>query len=90
MSKRRKILTKEEVENLAQYQWASVKDIMDIGAIGRNKARDVLKIISDKFYDGKSKVQNGLVPMDMVLDYFNIKSLKNNSLWQEKECLIMK
>ena len=38
MPKRRKILTKEEIEKIAEYQWASVKDIMDIGAIGRNKA----------------------------------------------------
>ena len=53
MGKRRKILTKEEIEKIAQYQWASVKDIMDIGAIGRNKAREVLNIISNKFYDNK-------------------------------------
>lgn len=50
---------------------------MDIGAIGRNKAREVLNVISDQFYDGKSKVQNGLVPMDMVLDYFNISNYKH-------------
>lgn len=31
---------------------------MDIGAIGRNKAREVLNVISNQFYDGKSKVQN--------------------------------
>lgn len=77
MGKRRKILTKEEIEKIAQYQWASVKDIMDIGTIGRNKAREVLNIISNKFYDNKNKVQNGLVPMDMVLEYFNINSKCN-------------
>lgn len=47
MGKRRKILTKEEIEKIAEYQWASIKDIMDIGAIGRNKAREVLNVISD-------------------------------------------
>lgn len=72
MGKKRKSLTKEEIDVLAQYQWANVTDIMNIGAIGRNKARDVLNVISEKFYEGKSKVQNGLVPMDMVLEYFNI------------------
>lgn len=72
MGKKRKSLTKEEIDVLAQYQWANVTDIMNIGAIGRNKARDVLNIISEKFYEGKYKVQNGLVPMDMVLEYFNI------------------
>ena len=76
MGKRRKILTKEEIEKIAEYQWASIKDIMDIGAIGRNKAREVLNVISNQFYDGKPKVQNGLVPMDMVLDYFNIPNYK--------------
>lgn len=72
MSKKRKSLTKEEIDVIAHYQWANITDIMNIGAMGRNKARDVLNIISEKFYEGKSKVQNGLVPMDMVLEYFNI------------------
>lgn len=49
---------------------------MDIGAIGRNKSREVLNVINNQFYDGKSEVQNGLVPMDMVLDYFNIPNYK--------------
>lgn len=39
MGKKRKSLTKEEIDVLAQYQWANVTDIMNIGAIGRNKAR---------------------------------------------------
>lgn len=74
MGKKRKSLTKEEIDVMAQYQWANVTDIMNIGAMGRNKARDILNIISEKFYEGKSKVQNGLVPMDMVLEYFNISN----------------
>lgn len=77
MGKRKKILTKEEIEKIAEYQWASVNDIMDIGAIGKNKAREVLNVLSDQFYDGKAKVQNGLVPMDMVLNYFNIPNYRN-------------
>ena len=80
MGKKRKSLTKEEIDVLAQYQWANITDIMNIGAIGRNKARDVLNVISEKFYEGKSKVQNRLVPMDMVLEYFNIStSIKENT-----------
>ena len=80
MGKKRKSLTKEEIDVIAQYQWANITDIMNIGAIGRNKARDVLNVISEKFYEGKSKVQNGLVPMDMVLEYFNIStSIKENT-----------
>lgn len=72
MPKQKKGLTKEQIDEIAQYQWANIKDIMDIGAIGRNKARDVYNLISEKFYQDKNKVHNGLVPMDMVLDYFNI------------------
>ena len=74
MSKKRKSLTKEEIDVIAQYQWANITDIMNIGAIGRNKARNVFNIISDMFYGEKDKVHNGLVPMDMVLEYFNIRS----------------
>lgn len=76
MPKKRKSLTKEQIDEIAQYQWANIKDIMDIGAIGRNKARDIYNLISEQFYHNKDKVHNGLVPMDMVLEYFNIT--KNN------------
>ena len=72
MPKKRKSLTKEQIDEIAQYQWANIKDIMDIGAIGRNKARDLYNLISEQFYQNKDKVHNGLVPMDMVLEYFNI------------------
>ena len=78
MCKKRKSLTKEEIDVIAQYQWANITDIMNIGAIGRNKARNVFNIISDMFYGKKDKVHNGLVPMDMVLEYFNI-SIKENT-----------
>ena len=77
MAKKKKILTKEEISSIAEYQWANIKNIMDIGAIGRNKAREVFNIISDEYYKDKPKVQNGLVPMDMVLDYFNITKIEH-------------
>ena len=57
MAKKRKSLTKEEIEVIAQYQWASIKDIMDIGAIGRNKARDIYNLISEQFYQNKDKIK---------------------------------
>lgn len=72
MCKRRKILTKEEIENIAQYQWASINDIMNIGAIGKNKAREILRIISNEYNKERTIIQSGLVPMNMVLNYFNI------------------
>ena len=79
MCKRRKILTKEEIENIAQYQWANINDIMDIGAIGKNKAREVLRIISNDYNKERTIIQSGLVPMNMVLNYFNI--IKEDELY---------
>ena len=72
MGKRRKVLTKNEIKGIAQYQWANIKDIMDIGAIGKNNARIVLNEIMNVYYQDRERIKNGLVPMSMVLDYFNI------------------
>ena len=72
MGERRKVLTKNEIKDIAQYQWANIKDIMDIGAIGKNNARIVLNEIMNVYYQDRERIKNGLVPMSMVLDYFNI------------------
>ena len=72
MGKRRKVLTKNEILDIAQYQWANIRDIMDIGAIGKNNARVILNEIMDKYYGNREKIKNGLVPMRMVLEYFDI------------------
>lgn len=72
MGKRRKVLTKTELKEIAQYQWANIRDIMDIGAIGKNNARIILNEIMDNYYGNREKIKNGLVPMQMVLDYFNV------------------
>lgn len=72
MGKRRKVLTKNEILNIAQYQWANIRDIMDIGAIGKNNARIVLNEIMDAYYGNREKIKNGLVSMSMVLEYFDI------------------
>lgn len=72
MGKRRKVLTKNEILDIAQYQWANIRDIMDIGAIGKNNARVILNEIMDIYYSDREKIKNGLVPMSMVLEYFDI------------------
>ena len=72
MGKRRKVLTKNEILEIAQYQWANIRDIMDIGAIGKNNARVILNEIMDTYYGNREKIKNGLVPMSMVLEYFDI------------------
>lgn len=45
---------------------------MDIGAIGKNNARIILNEIMDAYYGNREKIKNGLVPMNMVLEYFDI------------------
>ena len=72
MGKRRKVLTKNEILDIAQYQWANIRDIMDIGAIGKKNARVILNEIMDAYYGNREKIKNGLVPMRMVLEYFDI------------------
>ena len=72
MGKRRKVLTKNEILEIAQYQWANIRDIMDIGAIGKNNARVILNEIMGTYYGNREKIKNGLVPMRMVLEYFDI------------------
>ena len=61
MGKRRKVLTKNEILDIAQYQWANIRDIMDIGAIGKNNARVILNEIMDTYYGNREKIKNGLV-----------------------------
>ena len=72
MTLNRKVLTKNEILEIAQYQWANIRDIMDIGAIGKNNARVILNEIMDAYYGNREKIKNGLVPMRMVLEYFDI------------------
>lgn len=72
MCRRRKVLTQNEIREIAKYQWANIHDIMDIGAIGKNNARIILNEIMDIYYKDREKIKNGLVPMQMVLNYFNI------------------
>ena len=72
MGKRRKVLTKNEILDIAQYQWANIRDIMDIGAIGKNNARIILNEIMNTYYGNREKIKNGLVPMSMLLEYFDI------------------
>lgn len=44
--KSKTILSAEETLEILNSQWATVQDIMKIGAVGRNKARDIINKIS--------------------------------------------
>jgi hypothetical protein len=67
------ILTAKQVLEVASSQWATVRDIMILGSVGRNKANMIRSEIATLIYGNDSKVRNrGLVPMAEVLKYFNI------------------
>lgn len=58
---------------IASSQWASAKEIMIIGSVGRNKAYAIRNEIIAEYYDRDKRVRNRrLVPMAEVLKYFNI------------------
>lgn len=66
-------LTADQLLAVASSQWASAKDIMKIGSIGRNKAYAIRSEIAISLYGDDSKIRNrGLVPMIEVLKYFGI------------------
>ncbi len=66
-------LNANDLLKIASSQWASARDIMTIGSVGRNKAYAIRNEIIADYYEGNKKVRNRrLVPMSEVLKYFNI------------------
>ena len=53
-------------------QWATIQDIMKIGALGRNKARNIKNEIERNIIAQGLKLPNNLVPMEKVIEYFKI------------------
>lgn len=65
-------LNADELLDLASSQWASAKDIMKIGSVGRNKAYAIRQQIAISYYNDDKVRNRGLVPMAEVLKYFDI------------------
>lgn len=65
-------LNADELLDLASSQWASAKDIMKIGSVGRNKAYAIRQQIAISYYNDDKVRNRGLVPMPEVLKYFGI------------------
>ena len=66
-------LNANDLLKIASSQWATARDIMTIGSVGRNKAYAIRNEIIADYYEGNKKVRNRrLVPMSEVLKYFNI------------------
>ena len=66
-----KITAKTMLEIVAQ-QWASTKDIMIIGACGKNKALIIKRDIKSSLEAQGYYLPKNLVPMEKVIDYFKI------------------
>ena len=66
-------LNAEQILEVASCQWATAKDIMMLGSVGRNKAYAIRSEIALSLYSDNNKLRNrGLVPMAEVLKYFGI------------------
>ena len=72
MNKVSQTLNASELLELLKQQWATTKDIKMIGRVGNNRSQLIKKeIVAD--LDSKGyKLPYGLVPMESVIDYFNI------------------
>ncbi len=70
--KSKTIIQADEMLEILNKQWATIQDIMKIGALGRNKTRNIKNEIERNIIDQGFKLPNNLVPMEKVIDYFKI------------------
>ena len=70
--KSKTIIQADEMLDILNKQWATVQDIMIIGVVGRNKARNIKNEIEISIKDQGLKLPNNLVPMEKVIEYFKI------------------
>ena len=69
----KKYLSANEMLEAVNTQWATVADIMKIGSVGINKAREIKSDIERQIIDsGFILPQRRVVPMQNVINYFNI------------------
>ena len=70
--KSKTIIQANEMLEILNKQWATIQDIMKIGALGRNKARNIKNEMERNIIDQGLKLPNNLVPMEKVIEYFKI------------------
>ena len=70
--KSKTIIQADEMLEILNKQWATIQDIMKIGALGRNKARNIKNEIERNIIDQGLKLPNNLVPREKVIEYFKI------------------
>lgn len=81
MRKPRVVPTANEILNLINTPWATIKTIQAISGTGYNTSSKVFKKIKEELEEEGYKVPYGVVPMERVVDYFkiNINYLKKIS-----------
>ena len=84
-------LTAEETLERISKQWASKRDVMDIGFVGDTKAGIVVKEIKGNLEHQGYKLPSNYIPMQSVIYYFkiNVSYLKKVSQTKKdkKECM---
>jgi len=68
-------MTYLEMFGITSKAWADVNDIKKIGYCGRDTATSILKEISNNILENGKRLPKGktnVVPMNYVLDYFNL------------------
>lgn len=65
--KSKTIISTEDMLVLLSKQWATIQDIMKIGTLGRNKARDIKNEIEREIKDSGKRLPNNLVPIEKVI-----------------------
>lgn len=90
MKKIEKPLTAKEMLDRINTQWATKRDVMDIGYIGDTKANSIIKGIRKALEVDGYKLPAHRIPMPNVIEYFNIdiKYLKKVAKADNKEELI--
>lgn len=72
MKKLEKRLSAFETLERLNSQWATKRDVMDIGFIGDTQANKVIKHIREEIEKEGKVLPQGVVPMEKVKDYFSI------------------
>jgi len=68
----RKPLSATQTLELINKPWATVKDIMNLGCCGSDKACKIKKEIVKKKEEERFYIPAGYVPMESVIEYLNI------------------
>lgn len=85
MKKLEKRLSAIETLERLSSQWATKRDVMDIGFIGDTQANKVIKHIKDSIEKQGKILPKGVVPMEKVMDYFSINISYLRKISNEKK-----